>query len=154
MRLVAAVIVTLCFASPASALAPEPPEPYTVTVSPEGCAPISDAGCSRLDTNQIFVRPDDHYILAHEKGHIFDHQLLTDEQRAWFVPRLKFEPGTPWSDGPAEMFADAYAACALSMHPRGGWITGVGWYPSVRRHRRVCRTLWALWLVGEVRAHR
>lgn len=55
----------------------------------------------------------------HELGHVFDHAMLTDKQRARFQ-HIDESQGTPWQDvftdytaRPSEHFANAYATCAL-----------------------------------------
>jgi hypothetical protein len=95
----------------------------------------------------------------HETGHVFDDEVLTDENRVEFTRLLGFKPGS-WLRGyenlngapvtfmagvrsPSEHFADAYAACALGLDPDSNWVDGYGYHPSARQHRRVCRALWA-----------
>jgi hypothetical protein len=95
----------------------------------------------------------------HETGHVFDDEVLTDEDRVLFTRLLGFTPGS-WLRGyeeldggpvtfmagvrsPSEHFADAYAACALGLDPDTNWVDGYGYHPSARQHRRVCRAMWA-----------
>jgi hypothetical protein len=95
----------------------------------------------------------------HETGHVFDDEVLTDEDRVLFTRLLGFKPGS-WLRGyeelsgapltfmagvrsPSEHFADAYAACALGLDPDTNWVDGYGYHPSARQHRRVCRAMWA-----------
>ena len=117
--------------------------------------------CADQENAVIWLAPDaDRFTRWHELGHLFDAQLLTDADRAWFTARLGFAAGTPWIGDddawaeyggmvvPAEHFADAYAMCALGLSPGGrrgrdgrievGWIDTYGYMPSVRQHRRIC----------------
>ena len=135
---------------------PAPPNPV---VHEEPC-PDGGGSCAYVDDTTdprygAWIDPThDEFDRAHELGHLFDAQVLTDEDRAWFTPRLGFHPGTPWvgaeyEQSPSERFADAYAACDLGLirraHIRGAlittWYTQYGYRPSQRTHRRVCFTI-------------
>ncbi|HTE62136.1 MAG TPA: hypothetical protein VK631_17420 [Solirubrobacteraceae bacterium] len=117
--------------------------------------------CADQENAVIWLAPDaDRFARWHELGHLFDAQLLTDADRAWFTALLDFEASTPWTGHydawveyggavvPAEHFADAYAMCALGLSPAGrqrrdgsievGWTDAYGYNPSVRQHRAIC----------------
>jgi hypothetical protein len=101
------------------------------------------------------------FALAHEIGHIYDTQTLTDENRARLTGLMGFPADTVWDDQrdaescwkrcPLEMFADAYAACAIGATPgvhripgRGrvyDWQTTYGYEPSQGTHREVCAVI-------------
>jgi hypothetical protein len=111
----------------------------------------------------------DRFTKWHEIGHVFDYQALTDEQRAWFARELGFNPASSWLPEPddhesataGEVFADAYAMCAMNRSPAGSrtrrgrivvnWQSGYGYMPTVRQHRRVCN---AIWFVAIARGYR
>ena len=117
--------------------------------------------CADWTTGEIWIGKRPHrFAISHEIGHIFDGQVLSDEDREWFTDALDFEPGTPWqtgdvregtpSGGPMEHFADAYAACDLGLHPDGvrrgraiysDWISAYGYMPTATQHRRICRRI-------------
>ena len=124
--------------------------------------------CADQENAVIWLAPDaDRFDRWHELGHLFDAQLLTDADRAWFTPLLGFEPGMPWFGDydafverhdlsatlPGEQFADAYAACAIGLKPqgerRGGllvgkWTTAYGYQPTARQHRLICAQILSL----------
>jgi hypothetical protein len=133
------------------------PLPPRFTIHHEVC-PDYDGSCAWPETGEIWLPPGaGRFARWHELGHIFDYQVLTDADRAWFTPQLGFPSNRPWeaanyddeSPGftePAERFADAYAHCALRTVPSS--IVSYGYLPGPRTHRRVCT---AIALLGTVR---
>lgn len=119
-------------------------------VSPDPTV-IHAAACADDATGEVWIGAGrvDPFLLWHEMGHLFDAQRMTPLWRDWFTRVLR-HPG-PWlssrADGsatPGELFADAYAACALGfkLGPRHTWETGYGYYPTRYRYRQFCRALW------------
>lgn len=132
------------------------------------CPDVPDAACADTYRGIIYLPPDrghaiDRFDLAHELGHFYDDRVLTDRDRARFTVLLGV-PGVPWDGGqrtgldcgprdcPAELFADAYAACALHLVPDDGawlrWIPGgyeltysYGSTPSKRHLATLCQAL-------------
>lgn len=99
--------------------------------------------CTDPDAHVIYAPIGlDRFSLAHEKGHLFDAEVLTDHDRAVLMARMGLRPG-PWTTSkvitdpttglsvleerggynctpqkcPNELFADAYASCRLHMMP-------------------------------------
>ena len=124
--------------------------PIEIDLGP--CPGLPDAGgCSMPWAGRIYLLNRDPFTLEHELGHFYDARDLDDKERAWLLPLLGARDDTPWdrpdrwTDGDPyclhtvcanERFADAYAACALDLHP-GRWIAPHGqhqytgsWIPS------------------------
>lgn len=64
------------------------------------------------------------FIKAHETGHVFDTEVLSDGDR-YFLSRLIHAPPGPWQQqsvykSPNEWFADYYAAAASGVSPTNG----------------------------------
>lgn len=83
----------------------------------QGSAPCGNpAGC-------VYVRLDSWFALAHELGHVFDYQSLTDNDRLYLQRLLGYADDIDWHVGsrleapPAEAFADTYAKCSLEIGP-------------------------------------
>lgn len=88
--------------------------------------------------------------LLHEFGHAFDFSVMTrgDRQRfrtlaqtrcGWLSQRCYLEPR--WNVPPAEMFADAYSACALGLTLRTAAPLGLasyGWFPPEGTDAAIC----------------
>lgn len=86
-------------------------------------------------TNTIYLPHDPNpYARAHETGHLFDTQVLSEGDRRYFQ-RLMHAPRGPWDHGetygkvqgeasPNEWFADYYAAAATGMTPQNGHSIG------------------------------
>lgn len=129
--------------------------------------------CTVLDRGGIiYLPPDpgrrlDAFVLAHELAHLFDDRVLTDVDRARMM-RLLGVPGLDWyasgrtgsdcgpRDCPAELFADAYAGCALDLSPAGdSWAryfrvhggrgveltTSYGHAPTRRHQATLCQAI-------------
>lgn len=143
-----------------------------VTVSFDGC-PGGAGGCASPDTGEIWLGGTERFVLAHEIGHVYDYRHLDGYWRGRLILLMGFEPTDHWDgkagDGiatgdqclvracPAEIFADAYAACALRLDPRprpllnrrgrligtisGNWYSAYDWQPGYRRHLKVCRVI-------------
>lgn len=87
------------------------------------------------DTNTIHIPLDGvhKFVKAHEVGHLFDAQILTDGDRRYFT-RLMRAPAGPWSYAntsdprgeisPQEWFADYYGAAATGLTPANGVSPG------------------------------
>lgn len=109
---------------------------------------VRSQGCANPPTGEIWLAYLDRHGLAHELGHIFDAQHLNSAVREQFTALLGASPTTTWEGMtgdeclmqvcPSELFADAYAACALDMTPQGRWLDSYGYKPTVSQHRRVC----------------
>jgi hypothetical protein len=154
------LVVLLLLAVPATAEARMPPPPQ-YTVKHSECPYYAERGesgvtCADLATGTVWLAHPDRFSLEHEKGHLFDAQVLTDQDRAHFTRLLRLSG--PWDQGtgegagrgPSEVFADAYAYCATGWTPVkrsrngmlvGGQVIAYGYFPSVRRYRRVCFTI-------------
>lgn len=139
------------------------PRPKSLTVHSAECPEIGGGSCSSTTTNDIWLGDGaDEFDREHEIGHQFDQQILADQNRKWFMQALRLRGD--WSQGtgdqcdshrcPDELFADAYAACALGLNPAGrmkfrgrsrlivgAWTTAYGYSPGVRQHRRICNTI-------------
>jgi hypothetical protein len=149
--LLAIFVSFAALAAPTSALALERPA-ATVHYGTE-CPFYADGGsCATPEAGEIWLAPGaSKFTLWHELGHIFDHDVLTDPQRAWFARLLGFKDVTwdqgtgPGTRGPSEVFADAFATCATErpVRRRGKWATttnevAYGWNYTPRQYRRVC----------------
>jgi hypothetical protein len=78
------------------------------------------------------------YAFLHELGHIFDFTMLSDSDRATFLATVKRPQWWDTSSKPGgELFADAYAFCALNRRLLG-LDEGYGYVPSRHAFRRVC----------------
>jgi hypothetical protein len=139
-------------------VAPPAASALDVTVHREPC-PAYGGSCADVDTGEAWIEPGaGRFTYWHEIGHHFDHQLLTAEQRSWFIPRLGFDPAEPWDQGtgpgtrgPSEVFADAYATCRMRAERKpkrkpGAWATSrsdiaYGWNAGPRRTMRVCTAI-------------
>lgn len=101
--------------------------------------------CAGLETREAWVpHGSDRFTLAHELGHLYDEQTLTDTGREWFRTAMRAPAGGWWKEwGAAEWFADFYALCALGYDLRrinsapGGYIS----HPSRQRLSRVCNRI-------------
>jgi hypothetical protein len=88
----------------------------------------------------------------HELGHAFDHQILDDRDRVR-LSRLLGTGRVPWLTGPNELFADAYATCAIRgddiriKRAKNGRVVGTvesgsyGFQPTPIQHRRICQAI-------------
>lgn len=75
---------------------------------------VSDA-CANPTTGEAWIPAIDldRFTLAHELGHLFDGQVLTDRDREWLRLVMRAPGGDWWQpDGAGEWFADYYADCA------------------------------------------
>lgn len=120
--------------------------------------PVGDGTltCAFPAAGIIYLAHRDRFALEHERGHIFDAQILTPETRRVFTRLLGYAQDTPWAPAtgdacsavacPWEVFADAYAACRIGMRRerwRGvtTWETAYGYYPTPARHYLICATM-------------
>lgn len=103
--------------------------------------------CTNPSTGEVWIPDSDtaRFTLAHELGHAFDGQVLTDADRSWFR-RVMHAPAGPWwqPDGAGEWFADYYADCAVG----NARISQEGYAdrPTPRQLRRVCTAVRVLGL--------
>jgi hypothetical protein len=149
MLLGAAILVAGLFPSPVPVFrVPSPPQYVIIRVAcPDGIG----GSCAFHDGRVYLARGASDFAYWHELGHVFDAELLTDGDRRWFMGRLSRRT-TWWSHGPGdpspfELFADAYATCALGLTPaRGAWVDAYGYRPGPKRHRQICS---AIGRVGE-----
>lgn len=103
--------------------------------------------CANPSTGEIWIPDEDsaRFTLAHELGHVFDGQYLTDSDREW-LRRVMTAPSGDWwkPNGAGEWFADFYGDCAVGLGRTS--LEGYAERPSPRRLRRVCTAIhvWAL----------
>jgi len=111
------------------ALSHMPVAPATVTLA--ACpAYLPDRwSCYDPSAATVYLEPSEaqpRKVLFHEEGHAFDALALKAGDRRRLLPLLGFSRRTPWDwtgdvhdeavpDPPAELFADAYATCALGV---------------------------------------
>lgn len=158
MRVVLAALVCLAFLAPrAEALNLERlrmPAPDGAVIHTAECPHFPSGGSCAVGA-EIWISPRaSRFTAAHELGHAFDVLALQASTREWLTPRLGFPAGTPWDADsedlapiePAEVFADAYAHCALGTRPRG--LIVYGYLPGRAQHRRVCNAIAVLGLVA------
>lgn len=116
------------------------PTPGFVTVRLQRC-PFPDwPACADAAAATVYLDPASiparsmRATFLHELGHVFDRLEMTDADRRRFQRLMKAR--RPWIDGwgggVEEVFADAYAACALRVSD------GPRYYPHWRTHQRVC----------------
>jgi hypothetical protein len=128
--------------------------PYEERVHVDTPCPAGGEGSCVMTPDIYLAEGAGRFELWHERGHLFDAQVLTDAQRAWFTRMLKMEG--PWDQGtgmgtrgPSEVFADAYATCAIGPQPvraKGAWAVSnsdvaYGYDVGPRRHRRICTAI-------------
>jgi hypothetical protein len=137
--------------------APAGPAP---TVIFGACPGLAEASAC-LDGGTIYIETRNPFDIEHELGHLFDARNLDPMERRFLRPMLG---GGKWSDCgdvtdmayyghcPKETFADAYAACALALHPPritaqgrfllGNWETSYDWWnPGPKRNAEMCGTI-------------
>jgi hypothetical protein len=100
-------------------------------------------GCTYPDGHIYVSASSKPFLRAHEMGHVFDFEVLTDGDHHWFA--RMFGIRGPWSDWKREVFADAYANCDLRTKPWAdhGKLVGLfegghGYNPPLKRHRAIC----------------
>ena len=122
-----------------------PTPPVRISVTDISDCPRFAGACALLDpTNyRIGMHPSiQRFVLLHEVGHIFDHEVMDRKGRDEFASLVR---PRRW-DG--ELFADAYASCA---RPTRAWIQNYGWNPHTKRHRKACGVIRAAY--GRYKAH-
>jgi hypothetical protein len=121
------------------------------------CPGLPDAAaCYIQEYGSIYVRKLYRKVIqtiAHELGHVFDGQILSESDRWRFTAILGLKP-QPWSpiggrdaydcgkNGvycPKEWFADDFSGCALdapTVHLKSGWwpvgVYGAPWTPRIK----------------------
>lgn len=100
----------------------------------------------------IALRSHDANALAHELGHVFDFDVLTDQDRAEFQAIVG--NARPWVDtadyweSPNEQFAEAYRDCAVYGMQVTAWDIAsryaYSYEPSVKTQRTVCHMIRSL----------
>lgn len=120
------------------AFIPAPPVVHTVygAIDPNVNRDGQMVGAYADPATQTIYLPKDPsaYMRAHETGHLFDSQILSDGDRRYFA-RLMHAPAGPWDHGqaygrvdgnvsPNEWFSDYYAAAATRMTPDRGYSVG------------------------------
>lgn len=115
---------------PPSLLDPVMPMPAQVNLVqglPPGVDPTTLQGnaATVADTATIYYQGKlDPFAKAHEIGHLFDHQVLSDGDRRFFQ-KLMHAPAGEWRAGtglaglksPSEWFADYYGSAVLGVDP-------------------------------------
>jgi hypothetical protein len=121
----------------ARSMVPVAPQRYTFDKGPQNAPqPVKDAqGYAWVDMQNNAIHAP-HGLSrrekAHEVGHVFDHQVLNDADRANLQKIVGARTGNWYGGiaGPAEFFADYYAAAAMGDRPghavrvKGGGIQG------------------------------
>jgi hypothetical protein len=154
-----------------SLLALHAPPPANVTIVEQRCpgaSPAMETSCAVLASNVIYLDPvmrtngqrQWRFALAHELGHMWDYQHLTDDARQRFA-QMVGQPGADWLTGeatsmpqifgqipPIEVFADAYAFCAMGANYRrwarfGDHYTAQYYFETIPT-RAVAATCWLL----------
>lgn len=137
------VVLLVALAVPAQAAAYSPAAPMVA----QECPGVGGA-CFTNGTLYIGSSPD-RFATAHEVGHAFDSEVLTDEMRTSFQRRMRAPEG-PWSTGtgfpaglqsPNEWFADYFAVCTTGINPRRGWPDSYAPRPPLQRFFRVCTAI-------------
>lgn len=100
--------------------------------------------CADTEAHEVWLYGKDRFTLAHELGHQFDEQYLTDQVRAWFRVKMGADRSGAWVRpyGPNEWFADFYADCTIGN--RRNSQEGCADRPSAKRLRRVCVAIRAI----------
>lgn len=84
------------------------------------------------------------YALLHELGHRYQFDVMTASGLRRFAAIMRIRR---WTGGTTELFADAYASCALGWEPRrrpnvdnvdDHFPTGEGYWPTRHQQDRVC----------------
>jgi hypothetical protein len=138
-----------------AALVPAPPVvnyaygPVDPNLNEQSNAPVS--GYADTSTNTVYL-PVEHsaFMKAHEVGHLFDTQILSDGDRRFFQ-RTMGMPAGPWDHGaaygtadlgqsPSEWFADYYGAIAAGF-TRPGWNVGSFAVITPKRAKKVHQAL-------------
>lgn len=101
------------------------------------------SSCYDPSTQMIYISKRDErsrFVLLHEYGHAYDFQRLTNTQRESFKRLLGYPAARDWwqmghRDKPGEVFADAYAWCALGFRPNyAKWLARIcPLLPSLKR---------------------
>jgi hypothetical protein len=112
----------------------------------------SDA-CANPSTGEAWIPAVDldRFTLAHELGHLFDAQYLTERDREWLRLVMRAPSGDWWEPwGAGEWFADYYADCAVygGRPRRSSPETYLADRPPARRVARIC---WAITAWGLTR---
>lgn len=153
--LLLAFAVLMLLPAPAGAYRHRMPQPrvwahHELNPSCEG------APCANPMTAEIWIGVHPlRFEVSHEIGHVWWRQVAIDSDRAWITELTGFPVGTPWTSSrpnapsPDELAADAYAACDLGMRPYTAWVTSYGYYPTARRHRRICNGIAIIGLVRD-----
>jgi hypothetical protein len=110
------------------------PGPDGAIMLRSGSCPGTEAlGCADVDGGELWLAIGSKFVAMHELGHFFGADC-------------------GYNQCPSEMFADAYANCALGRsftgrrvskgHYRGGWESPYGYLPrSNRWYRAMCATI-------------
>jgi hypothetical protein len=141
------------------------PGPDGAILLRSGSCPGTEAlGCADVDGGELWLAIGSKFVAMHELGHFFDARNLDADERAELQFLMGVRMDEPWQNPkvfgadcgynqcPSEMFADAYANCALGRsftgrrvskgHYRGGWESPYGYLPrSNRWYRAMCATI-------------
>lgn len=141
------------------------PGPRGAIVLREGSCPGAKAlGCADVDGGEMWLATRQRFVAAHERGHFFDARNLDDWERGELKSLMGVPADQPWEkrqglhddacgvgECPNEMFADAYANCALGRSPAGkrrghgrvtgGWFSPYGYAPTPLEHQVVCASI-------------
>jgi hypothetical protein len=131
---------------------PAPPQVTVVVGTPPGwTGPFTAASADSTVWRAPRV---DRFTFQHELGHVFDYELLTDADRAYFTRLMRLhgdwtQAGSwqlgQWQGGgrsPDEWFADWYANGRMRCGPSLGNCWTLGYADSPRWDRQFKRFLW------------
>lgn len=144
-------------ASAQAAPVPLPPDGWTFEIDPGAVSRVTDGTLAYAyadDSSHIVAAtPLNRRETAHEVGHVFDWQVLTDTDRAALIPIMGAPTDRDWGDpyGGCEWFADYYAAVSsddMRRRKRGGWTSGISAPYATITYRRLNRFRWFLLAVG------
>lgn len=107
------------------------------------------SACTYADQGLIYApKGTSRFAIEHERGHVFDQQLLGPGERHALQGAMGLPESRPWRTGtgltaeglssPSERFADLYAACRLRLDPETRWESAYDYQPSRRAFRHAC----------------
>ena len=124
------------------------------------CPDTGALGCADIGGGDLWLATNRVFVAAHERGHFFDARNLNAFEREQLQHLMGLPVDEAWEkqrsynddcgvdECPSEMFADAYANCALGRSPAGkrrrnghlvgGWESPFGYSPTPMVHRAVC----------------
>lgn len=145
------------------ATAKEPGPAGAITLRSGLCPDTGATACADTDGDQLWLSESSQFAAAHERGHFFDARNLDDWERGELQALMNVSMTKRWEhkrslEGqcgvkqcPSEMFADAYANCALGRSPAGkrhahgrvtgGWESPYGYNPTPMEFHAMCDSI-------------